>query len=155
MSSEYYYNTVGNLSLYAMNESINDVNKPIIWTYDENDIESLHFSGQDEIVNVVQVVGSNVDDGIYSAVVKNTNLNSPINIYYIKERKMSPINSANIFSDEQAEELAKFYLRSKTVYNIKQTCTVPYNPFLIVNNIIEIANKDLNMKRDRYIINAI
>jgi hypothetical protein len=41
MSAEYYYNAVGNLVFYPMNESMNDVNKPIIWNYNENEIDSL------------------------------------------------------------------------------------------------------------------
>ena len=38
---------------------------------------------------------------------------------------------------------------------MKQQCSVPYNPFLMVNNLIEIENKDLDMKRSKYIINSI
>lgn len=155
MSSEYYYNTIGNLSLYATNESMNDVNKPIVWVYNEDQIEGLQFAGEDEIINVVKVVGTNIDGRIYSAIVKNTNLNSPINIYHIKERKMAPIDTANVWSDEMAEELAQFNLRKKSILNVKQQCTVPYNPLLMVNNIIEVDNKELNMKRERYIINGI
>ena len=155
MSSEYYYNTIGNLSLYATNESMNDVNKPIVWVYNEDQIEGLQFAGEDEIINVVKVVGTNIDGRIYSAIVKNTNLNSPINIYHIKERKMAPIDTASVWSDEMAEELAQFNLRKKSILNVKQQCTVPYNPLLMVNNIIEVDNKELNMKRERYIINGI
>jgi hypothetical protein len=102
MSAEYYYNTVGNLVLYPVNSSMNDINKPIVWTYNESQIEGLKFTGNNDIVNVVKVVGSNVDGKIYSAVSKNTNLNSPINIYRIKERRMSPIDTANIWSDDMA-----------------------------------------------------
>ena len=55
---------------------------------------------------MVQVTGNNIDGQIYSGIAKNTNLNSPINIYRIKERKMMPIDTANVWSDEMAEELA-------------------------------------------------
>ena len=155
MSAEYYYNTVGNLFIYPNNESMNDVNKPVLWSYDENDISGLQYSIQDEIINVVKVIGNNVDGRIYTAIAKNTRLSSPINIYRIKERNLQPINSPNISSDEMAQELADFNLRNKTILSTKQTLEVTYNPLLFVNNIIEITNKELGMHRDRYIINSI
>ena len=155
MSAEYYYNTVGNLVFYPINDSMNDVNKPIIWTYNETQMEGLKFVGGNEIVNVVKVTGSNVDGKIYSAISKNTNLHSPINIYHIKERKMPPIDTANIWSDDMAQELADYHLRQKSILSLQQSCTVPYNPLLMVNNIIEVENQELNMQRNRYLINGI
>lgn len=155
MSAEYYYNTIGHLVFYPMDDSMNDVNKSILWVYDENQMEGMQFSGKEDIVNVVKVIGNNVDGKIYSAVAKNTNLSSPINIYRIKERKMAPIDTANVFSDEMADEQANFHLRKHTILNMQQQCTIPYNPLLTVNNIIEAQNSDLNMKRNKYIINGI
>jgi hypothetical protein len=118
-------------------------------------MEGLQLVGKDDIINVVKVTGNNVDGKIYSAVSKNTNLSSPINIYRIKERKMAPIDTANIWSDEMAKELADFHLRRKTILSMQQQCTVPYNPLLVVNNIVEIENNDLNLKRSKYIINGL
>lgn len=155
MSAEYYYNTVGNLVLYPVDSSMNDINKPIVWTYNESQIEGLKFTGNNDIVNVVKVVGNNVDGKIYSAVSKNTNLNSPINIYRIKERRMSPIDTANIWSDDMAQELADYNLRQKSILSLQQSCSVLYNPILMVNNIVEIENEELDMKRNRYLINGI
>ena len=43
MPAEYYYNAVGNLVLYPVDESMNDVNKPIVWVYDENQMDGLSF----------------------------------------------------------------------------------------------------------------
>jgi hypothetical protein len=155
MSAEYYYNMIGHLVFYPMDESMNDINKQILWIYDENQMEGLHFTGKDDIINVVKVTGNNVDGRIYSAVAKNTNLQSPINIYRIKERKMAPIDTANIWSDDMAQQLAEFNLRKQTILNTQQQCTVPYNPLLSVNNIVEVENKDLNMRRSQYVINSI
>ena len=155
MSAEYYYNMIGHLVFYPIDESVNDINKSILWVYDENQMEGLQFTGKDDIVNVVKVTGNNVDGKIYTAVAKNTNLLSPINIYRIKERKAPPIDTANVWSDEMADELANFYLRKHTILNMQQQCTVPYNPLLAVNNLIEVENSDLNMKRSKYIVNSI
>ena len=155
MSAEYYYNTTGSLCFYPINESLNDIDKPIIWRYAEKDIQRLNFKSEEEIINVVKVIGDNVDGKIYSAVIKNDNLNSPINVYYIKERFAPPISNANIWSDEMATDLAKYELRKKTIIPLKQNIEVPYNPMLLVNNLIEIYNQDLNITNQRFLINAV
>jgi hypothetical protein len=68
---------------------------------------------------------------------------------------MAPIDTPNVWSDENAEEFANSNLRKKSILNMKQQCTVPYNPLLMVNNIVEVENNDLKMKRNRYVINSI
>jgi hypothetical protein len=45
MSAEYYYNNTGNLSFYPINDSMNDIDKPIIWVYNENNTDNLSFQG--------------------------------------------------------------------------------------------------------------
>ena len=155
MSAEYYYNATGNLCFYPINESLNDVDKPIIWRYTEKDIGRFGLKSEEEIINVIKVIGDNVDGKIYSAVAKNDNLNSPINIYYIKERYAAPISNSNIWSDEMAEDLARYELRKKTIIPLRQNIEVPYNPMLLVNNLIEIYNQDLNITNQRFLINAI
>lgn len=155
MSAEYYYNSIGRLCFYPMDESLNEVDKPIIWQYTEVDLDGLNFNSNEDLVNVVKVVGDSVDGKIYSAIVKNENLNSPINIYYIKERMDAPIQDPNIWSDEMAEDLAKYNLRKKTILALKQNINVPYNPLLMVNNLIEISNKDLNIDKEKFLINSI
>jgi hypothetical protein len=35
LSAEYYYNNTGNLCFYPINETIDDSNKPVIWTFDK------------------------------------------------------------------------------------------------------------------------
>ena len=41
MSAEYYYNTIGHLVFYPMDDSMNDINKSILWVYDETQMEGL------------------------------------------------------------------------------------------------------------------
>lgn len=155
MSAEYYYNSMGHLCFYPIDESLNDIDKPIIWQFTEMDMDGVNLNSEEDLVNVVKVVGDSVDGKVYSAIVKNENLNSPINIYYIKERMDSPISNANIWSDEMAEDLARYNLRKKSIIALKQTINVPFNPMLMVNNLIEIKNTDLNMDRQRFIINSV
>ena len=155
MSAEYYYNSIGHLVFYPLQESMNDINKAVIWAYDESQMNGLTLQGKEDVINVVSVTGNNIDGKIYSAVVKNMNLQSPLNIYHIKERKMAPITDANIFSDDGAKELANYHLRKQTILHVQQQYEVPYNPLLAVNNIVEVENKELDLHRSKYIINGI
>lgn len=155
MSAEYYYNNTGNLVFFPNNESTNDINKSIIWNYDDCQINSISLQASEDIVNVVKVVGTNVDGNIYTAIVKNDNLSSPLNIYRIKERPMPPINDANVWSDDMAKELATYHLRKHTIIPLTQQMEVPYNPILMVNNVVEIDNEDLQIKREKFLINNI
>ena len=86
MNCEYFYNALGYLCFEPLDESLNDHEKPIIWSYTKNEIDQFDFKGTSELVNVIKVTGANIDGKIYSAVVKNENLRSNINIFRINER---------------------------------------------------------------------
>lgn len=155
MSAEYYYNSTGNLVFTPIDASMNDVDKPILWSYDDGQLSTLELKYTDDIINVVSVNGTNVDGGIYSGTAKNDNLSSPINVYMIKERRKATITNANVWTDDMAKELAEYHLREATLYQLKQSITVPFNPLLMVNNLIELTNENLNMERDRWLITGI
>lgn len=89
LSAEYYYNSVGNLCFYPLNETVDDSNKPIIWTFEKlnRDLHNLNLNYANEnVINVVKVVGENIDNGVSSAIVTNTNVSSPICIQQIGRR---------------------------------------------------------------------
>lgn len=155
MGCEYFYNALGYLCFYPLNESMNDIDKPIIWSYSKNEIDQFNFQGSQELVNVIKVTGSNIDGKIYSAVVKNENLGSNINIYRINERPGQTLQDENILSDDMARERGEFELRKNSILAFQQTITVPFNPILQVNNLIEIDDDDLNLHNDKFLINSI
>ena len=158
MSAECYYNNIGNLCYYPLNETINDDQKPVIWTYERmgRDLHNLSLNYKiDDIVNVVKVVGSNIDTGVYSAVVTNENPESPICIQRIGRRIGKKYSEANVWSDELAENLAKYYLRKSSIISVQFNCPVSFNPILNVNNTCEVENDFLNFKREKLLISSI
>lgn len=158
MSAECYYNNVGNLCFYPINETINDEQKPIIWTFEESrrDLHNLSLDYKtDEIVNVVKVVGNNVDSGIYSSIVYNDNPASPICIQRIGKRMGQKYSENNVWNDMMAEELAQYYLRKSSFLSVQFSMPVSFNPILNVNNICEVEDKFLNLKRDKLLITSI
>lgn len=157
MSAEYYYNEVGNLCFYPINETVDDSAKPIIWTYStlDRDLHSLDLNYSNEnIVNYFKVIGDNIDNGIFSAVVKNDNPTSPICIGRIGKR-VSKITESNIWSNTVAEDLGKYYLRQSSCVNVQFSCPVSFNPILTVNNICEVEDNFFGLERDKLLINSI
>ena len=155
MNCEYFYNALGYLCFEPLDESLNDHEKPIIWSYTKNEIDQFDFKGTSELVNVIKVTGANIDGKIYSAVVKNENLRSNINIFRINERPGQTIQDENILSDDMAKERGEFELRKNAILAFQQVITVPFNPILQVNNLIEIDDDDLDLHNDKFLINSI
>lgn len=157
LSAEYYYNNVGNLCFVPLNETINDGEKPVVWVFANNgrDLHNIELSyNNDEVINVVKVVGTNTTYGTYAAVVSNDNITSPICVERIG-RRVSKQESENIWSDDLAEDLAKYYLRLASILAVSFTMPTGFNPALSVNNICEVENAFLGMEREKLLINSI
>lgn len=158
MSAECYYNNVGNLCFFPIDETVADTQKPIIWTY-ENSGRDLHNMDltydNSDIVNTVKVNSSNVDYGIFTATVTNDNVSSPICVQRLGKRMPSPYSEANVWSDSTAKDLAIYYLRKSSIASVKFVCPVSFNPILTVNNLCEVENSFLNLQRDKLLISSI
>ena len=158
LSAEYYYNNVGNLCFYPLNETVDDSIKPIIWTYKsiDRDLHNINLNySNEEIINTVKVVGNNIDTGVYSAIVENVNPASPICVQKIGKRMSPPYSEENIWSDELAGDLARYYLRKGSFVSTQFTCEISFNPVLSVNNLCEIEDEFLKLKRDKLLLISI
>ena len=158
LSAEYYYNNLGNFCLYPINETIDDSNKPIIWTFTKlnRDIQNLSVNYKnEEVINVVKVVGDNIDNGIYSAVVTNENPSSPICIQRIGRRIAPKYTEPNIWNDDLAADLARYYLRQASFIGVDFSTSVGFNPLLAVNNICEVESSNENLRREKLLLTSI
>lgn len=158
ISAEYYYNNLGNLCFYPINETINDDAKPIIWTFSQlnRELHNMELNYQNEnIVNCIKVVGDNIDNGVYSAVMKNENPASPICVQEVGMRWEKPYTSSNVWNNDLAKDLAGYYLRKASFVSVDFSCNVSFNPILTVNNICEVENEDLDMRRDKLLLTSI
>lgn len=160
LSAEYYYNSVGNLCFYPTNVTINDSDKPVIWVFERGNLNrelhnmSLNFQNE-EIVNVVKVVGDNVDKHISSAVVTNENPASPICIQQIGRRAAPKYTDPNIWNDDLAHDLAMYYLKLHSFAAVDFSMNVSFNPILTVNNVCEVEDEFLKLKREKLLIKSI
>lgn len=158
MSCECYYNETGNLVFSLLDETTNDQNKAICWQYLKKNHDLINLSETyefDSAINMVKVIGDNVDNGIFSALVVNNDPRSPVCIGRIGKCPESPITDANVWSNVLAHDLAIYNLRKKSLITLSLSVAVKYNPLLTVDFLCEIEHEFFNYEREKCVINSI
>ena len=54
-----------------------------------------------------------------------------------------------------AYDLARYYLRLRSFVSIDFGCTVSFNPILAVNNIVEVENDFIGLRREKLLLISI
>lgn len=67
----------------------------------------------------------------------------------------APHNEANVWSDDLAYDLARYYLRKASFVGVSFSMNVSFNPILTVNNLCEVDDDELGFKREKLLINSI
>lgn len=158
MSAEIYYDDEGHLLFIPIDETLNDENKNICWKYTVNNNDLINLRSNydfEKAINMIKVVGDNVDNGIFSALVVNTDPRSPICVGQIGKCLDDPITDANIWSNQLARDLGRYNLRKKSLVPLSLSATVKINPLVIVDSLCEIEHKFFNFKREKCVINSI
>lgn len=160
LSANYYYNENGNFILEYLNETITDDVKPTCWQYFEKNYDLLTLNSAYDFtnaINVVKVVGDNVNNGIYSYLMINNDARSPICVGKLGYRKEAPITNCNIWDNTMAKELARYYLRKKSLVPLSFNATAKFNPLLFVDFLctIDFEKEDMKFKGDKCVINSI
>lgn len=158
MSCECYYNETGNLVFSLLDETTNDQSKAVCWKYLKKNYDLINLSPNydfDSAINMVKVIGDNVDNGIFSALVVNNDPRSPVCIGRIGKCPDNPIVDANVWSNVLARDLAIYNLRKKSLITLNLSTTVKYNPLLSVDFLCEIEHEFFNFEREKCVINSI
>ena len=158
MSAECFYNEEGNLMFIPLNETLNDNGKSVCWQYSKeyNEIISIEQNYEFEnAINMVKVIGDNVDNGIHSALVVNDDPRSPISIGQIGKCPDDPISNPNVWSNVLAQDLARYNLRKKSLIPLSISATLKFNPILSVDRLCELECEYFNYKREKCVINSI
>ena len=157
LNAEVFYNTMGNLTFAPINDVSNDVDKPILWNYDENEAELFNSAityDFENTINSVHVVGDNINNAIFYAYAENKNPLSSICIQRIG-RRILYINDANIFSNKLAKDRARYELRIRGILGTSCNLNVAFNPLLLVNNLITINDSFFKYNREKFLIQSI
>lgn len=157
LNAEMFYNSTGNLVVMSINETMNDLSKPIQWHYTthENDLIQINgtYSFQD-VINEVHVVGDNVNNDLIWAWAKNEDITSPISIPQIG-RRIEYINDSSIPNDDYAKLRAIYELRRNSFLKTTFTLTVPYNFTLLVNNLITLEDEFYGFEQAKFLVQSI
>lgn len=157
LNAECFYNSLGNLCFININDTTSDFIKTVLWDYSDKEAEYLDSSMSFDfknVVNVVQVVGDNINGDIFSATSKNQNPESPICIQRIGKRTKY-INDSNIYSDVLAQQRANYELRRLSILKTTITIQVTFNPLLFVNNLITLSDDYWGFDKERFLIQSI
>ena len=158
MSCECFYNEHGNLVFSLLDETVNDQNKSVCWKYEKKRKDLINLSPTynfNDAINMVKVIGDNVDNGIFSALVVNHDPRSPICIGRIGKCPETPITDANVWSNVLAKDLAIYNLRKKSLISLSLSANVKFNPLITVDFLCEIEHEFFNFEREKCVINSI
>ena len=109
----------------------------------------------DNAINMVKVIGDNVDNGIFSALVVNNDPRSPVCIGRIGKCPDNPITDANVWSNVLAHDLGIYNLRKKSLVALSLSALVKYNPLITVDFLCEIEHEFFDFEREKCVINSI
>ena len=158
MNAEYYYNDDGIFRFSPINEILLDEHKPICYEYSENDGDLINVSNDynfDEAINMIKVVGNNIDDRIHYALVVNDDPRSPISVSNIGKRLGDIISDVNVWSDTIAQDTGRYYLRKNSVSCMTTNVVAKLNPLVELDKLITIIHSDFNFKKEKFIVNSI
>lgn len=158
INAEYYYNATGNLVFTAINDTFLDAQKPVCWEYSDTNGDLFDVQEKynfEEAVNIISVVGANVENGLYKALAVNNDSRSPISIGNIGKRYGDPITDANVWSDAIALDTARYYLRKNSLNCLEVSLTAKLNPFIDLNKLIIINHDFFDLKHEMFVVNSI
>ncbi len=151
------YDSNGALRVDASADDLNDADKPVMWNFSEN---SKTFFGLDETANPSQVYndiiiwGENLDGGVVGARATNYDPKSDTNANLIGLKTY--VESSDIlYSNEQCQALANWYLKRKTVLqkSISLSCSQMFH--VQENNLISVLRSDKpNKPIEKHLIQA-
>lgn len=139
------YDETGALRVDASQEDINDITKPVLWTFTtKGGKTTFSFSESAKPINVfndIIVFGETLDEAMVGARATNLDPASDTNANLIG-RKTHSESSNTCYSVEQCRDLASWYLKQKTVLQKSVTISCPQLFHLRENNIILVLRTD-------------
>jgi len=158
IACDVYYNENGNLVIQSVITDISNLRKPILWNYDDGELEYLSSTTSYDFTNVknkVTVVGANVNSvTIYSAYSENNNGQSPTRIGKIGIRNLY-IEDSNISSNQLCQDRADYELSKISILNLAISMESTYMIHLDVNKCISITDNFYGYKNQRFIIKSL
>jgi len=155
LGSNIFYDRSGHLNISSGTEDVSYSQKGVLHNFEEEDLEvgdiNVAYSYKD-VVNSVTVIGTNINDKIYSHTAQNNNPFSNTRIELIGLKEASPIESAMVYSDERAEEFSIYKLNNMSILQSNISIISSVIPHLEVDEVITVTKDYYNFMYERFII---
>ena len=139
------YDETGALRVDASQEDINDMTKPVLWTFTVKGGKTTFSISESakptNVFNDIIVFGETLDEAMVGARATNLDPASDTNANLIGKKTYSE-SSNTCYSVEQCRDLASQYLKQKTVLQKSITISCPQLFHLRENNIISVLRSD-------------
>lgn len=113
-----YYDADGRLTIEPTQDDISDASKPILWTFTPNEQEFMSEESTHDFstfYNDILVIGYITNGAQAKGRAQNTNPSSPTSINAVGIKTYPPYEDTTYYTDEQCNELAKYYLKRQTI----------------------------------------
>ncbi|MEG1863339.1 MAG: hypothetical protein RR198_06995 [Oscillospiraceae bacterium] len=158
LGANIFYDINGRLNIKSGTLDMSYAQESPIWEFSDIELEysnsSLNYAFS-EVVNVITVVGNNINDKVYTYTAENNNPNSPTRIEYVGRKEIPPIETAMAYNDERAKDYAKFVLSRKSKLQLSMDFGSSLIPHLDVDSVCTITDGFFNYNKERFIIQSI
>lgn len=157
LSCDVYYDVDGYLTYEKGNYNLAVSDSPVIWNFDDKDLECLENSiniNFSKTYNVVTVTGANIEGDLVSYTAKNENPKSLSNIWTLEPTTLR-INDDNIYSDNLAKQRAEYELFKQGLLTITYNFKCTFMPILDVNKIVTISNSEYGFDNVPFLIQSV
>lgn len=152
-----YYDRHGILNITSGTTDLTYSQYGISYQFDSNEMNVLDPSmnyNYIDVVNSVTVIGTNINDKIYSYKAQNTNPLSSTRIEYIGLKESSPIESAMVYDDDRAKEFAIYKLNQLSILQSLFDFSCSIIPHLEVDEVITVTDDYFNYSDERFIVQS-
>lgn len=157
LGCDIFYDGNGVLNVRSGTIDLSYSNRSPIWDF--SDVLREYLDGglaYDYVnaINVVKVIGGNVNDKIYPATAENNNPLSPTRISLIG-KKTYYVENSNISNEKQAQDFADYTLNTKSIVQLMINFNCTFLPHLDVDKVITVSDKFYNYDQQRFIIQSV
>lgn len=144
-----------NFALGTIDSYYND--KSIVWIFKDGDPEYISSSIQynlKDVVNIVKVVGDNINEQIFTSVARNDNPSSSTRVDLIG-KKEKYITSSFVYNQDRADDYAQYELNRRSIVQKTLSFNCTFLPHLNLNEMIVLHDPTYNLDQAKFIIQSL
>ena len=158
LGANIFYDRNGSLTVKSGTLDISYSSEAPIWNFSDKELEYMSSNltyDFSNVVNIITVVGTNVNDKIYTYTAENRNPLSPTRIDYIGRKEIAPIETSIVHNDKSAKDYANFELNKRSIVQSGINFSCSFLPHLDVDFVCAITDEYLGFTEERFVIQSV